>query len=451
MRRGKLIGLVAVLALVVAPSGGARAEGTTTTAPPAPTTTAAPATTTTSGDTTDTTAGTGEDPLAAYGESRNADPALIEKAMGPIAPPEGDPAWDIILAAIARADQDPDQATIDKAIECWSNPECDTGTGGELTMGFADGGGHLNVWRGVTHMEAILQALTYPEIGRIISTEALWNPDPAVAANDIRFLIQQGVDFITGYPDAGVAIGDAIKEATAAGIPYIPWSAGWVGLPGQDGALVPGQDYLTVVGENLCALGESMAAILNENVGEGKIGVLGGTPGNALSLGWQQCLVPALNSGIEVVGPADTFWVNDIALQVVLGWLSTDPDIKGYAYEYSDGMNTALQAYDQLGIPVENLTLAMRTDEMTLFCDWVARGEPASYNIFYTAGGNFQSRVAVTAAMMYLKGAEIPSQIDVPHVERKASASDCDPNAPTPTVSGTSLVPGSVLQLMFGS
>ncbi len=452
MRRIKIIGVLALMALVVAACGGGDGVSDSTaatpdTTAPAPETTAAPETPETTEATTDTG---GEDSLAQYGESRNADPALLEKAMGPITPPEGEPGWDIILAAVARADQDLDQATIDKALECWNSPECDTGSGGELTMGFADGGGHLNVWRGVTHMEAILQALTYPEIGTIISTEALWNEDPNVAANDIRFLIQRGADFITGYPDAGVAIGDAIKEATAAGIPYIPWSAGWVGLPGQDGALVPGQDYLTVVGENLCELGNSMAAVLNDNVGEGKVGVLGGTPGNALSLGWQQCLRPALNESLELVGePADTFWVNDVALQVVLGWLSTDPDIKGYAYEYSDGMNTALQAYDQLGIPVENLTLAMRTDEQTLFCDWVDRNEP-TYNIWYTAGGNFQSRVAVTAAMMNLKGAEIPSEVVVPHVMRQVTAEDCDPDRATPTVSGTSLVPDEVLTLMFG-
>lgn len=447
MRRLKLLTIMAALALVAAACGGdgdadTTAAPTTAAAPTAAPTTAAP---TAPPDTTPT----GDDPLAQYGESRSADPVLIEKAMGPIDAPEGDPAWDIILASVARAEQNLDEATIAKALECWNAPECDTGTGGELVMGFADGGGHLNVWRGVTHMEAILQALTYPEIGKIISTEALWDPDPAVAANDIRFLVQAGADFITGYPDAGVAIGDAIKEATAAGVPYIPWSAGWVGLPGQDGALVPGTDYLTVVGEDLCALGESMAAVLNDNVADGKIGVLGGTPGNALSLGWQQCLVPAVGN-LELVGePADTFWVNDVALQVVLGWLSTDPDISGYAYEYSDGMYTALQAYDQLGIPVENLTLAMRTDEQTLFCDWVERGEP-SYNIWYSAGGNFQSRVAVTAAMMHLNGAEIPSQIDVPHVMRKVTDADCDPDRATPAVSGTSLVPDEVLKQMFG-
>jgi ABC-type sugar transport system substrate-binding protein len=457
MKYTKIISVLAALALVAAACGGDDDEGSGTTAAPttAAPTTAAPTTAapTTAAPTTaapDTTAPAGEDPLAQYGESRNADSALLEKAMGPITAPTDDLAWDIILAAVARAEQNLDQATIDKALECWNAPECDTGTGGPLTMGFADGGGHLNVWRGVTHMEAILQALTYPEIGKIISTEALWNQDPAVPANDIRFLIQQGVDFITGYPDAGIAIGDAIKEATAAGIPYIPWSAGWVGLPGQEGALVPGQDYLTVVGENLCALGESMAEVLNGQVGSGKVGVLGGTPGNALSLGWQQCLLPALNDSLELVAdPADTFWLNDVALQVVFGWLSTDSDIKGYAYEYSDGMFTALGAYEQLGLPVENLTLAMRTDEQTLFCDWVARAEP-TYNIWYSAGGNFQSRVAVTAAMMSLQGASIPAQIDVPHVMRQVTADDCNPDRATPTVSGTSLVPDAVLSLMYG-
>ena len=35
--------------------------------------------------------------------------------------------------------------------------------------------------------------------------------------------------------------------------------------------------------------------------------------------------------------------------------LSTDPDIKGYAYEYSDGMNTALQAYDELHLETRRL------------------------------------------------------------------------------------------------
>ena len=56
------------------------------------------------------------------------------------------------------------------------------------------------------------------------------------------------------------------------------------------------------------------------------------------------------------------------------GLLTKNPEIGGYAYEYADGMNTGLKEYEALDIPVENLTLALRTDEQTLFCDWVDRG-----------------------------------------------------------------------------
>ena len=454
MKRINTIGALAVLALILAACSGTAATTTTATATTAAeTTTTADTTETTAGETT-TTESAGA--LSEFGESTDADSALVEKALGPVDPSD-EASWNIILASIARANQDLDQATIDKAMECWSTQECDTGSGGELVMGFADGGGDtVNVWRGVSHMEAILQALTYPEIGAIVSTAANFNADPAVHANDIRFLIQRGVDFIVGYPDMGVAIADAILEANAAGIPYVPFSAGWVGLPDQEGALVPGQDYLTVVGESLCALGESFATIINEGVGTGTVGMLGGSPGNALTLGWQRCEIPAYADGIELVNPppdantttGDTYWVNNFALDTVRALLTTNPEIAGWSYEYSDGLYSALQAYDELNIPVQNLTVAIRTDEQTLFCDWVDRAEP-TYNIWYSAGGNFQSRIGVTAAMLSINGADVPAEIVVPHVMRPVTEADCNPDRVNPFVSGTSLVPDSVLEVMF--
>lgn len=456
MKRRTIVGIVAILALVVAACGG-ESEDTTTTAVETTTTAAAETTTTAGSGETTTTAATAEGPLAAYGESTDADPALIAKALGPVEPSD-ETSWNIILASISRARQDLGQATIDKAMECWSNQECDTGSGGDLVMGYADGGGDtVNVWRGVSHMEAILQALTYPEIGTIVSTAANFDADPATHVNGIRFLIQRGVDFIVGYPDFGVALSGVIAEAEAAGIPYVSFSAGYVGLPDQEGALTPGVDYTSVVGEDLCALGQSFAAVLNEGVGTGSIGMLGGTPGNALTLGWQQCTVAALADGIELINPpanansttGDTYWVNTFALDAVRGLLTTNPDIGGWVYEYSDGLYTALQAYDELGVPVQNLTVALRTDEQTLFCDWLQRNEP-TYNIWYSAGGNFQSRTAVTAAMLELKGAEVPGQVIVPHVMRQVTAADCNPDRVNEVVSGTSLAPDAVLQRMFG-
>jgi ABC-type sugar transport system substrate-binding protein len=422
MKRIKIVAIVGLLALVAAACGGDEGD----TAP----------------DDGASATGAAGGELSDYGESLDADPALLEKAIGPVEVNDA-----IILASVARAEQDLDQATIDKAMECWNATECDTGSGGDLVMGYADGGG-LNVWRQVTRMEAILQALTYPEIGKMLFRDAQWDADPSVAAGDIRFLIQAGSDFIIGYPDQGTNIADAIREAKAAGIPYSTYSAGWVGLPDQEGALIPGEDYLTVVGEDLCALGESFAEVINDGVESGKVGLMGGTPGNALSLGWQRCYEEALDGSIKTLGPADTFWANDVALQTVNGWLSTDPDIEGYAYEYADGLNTALQAYDDLGIPLDNLTVALRTDEQTLFCDWAKRDNP-DYHIWYSAGGNFQSRVAVTASMLDLQGAEVPGEIVVPHVMREVTAADCNPDRVTPTVSNTSLVPDEVLTLMY--
>ena len=298
--------LVAVLSLVVAACSSDDAADTTAVAPD--TTEAAPDTTEAAPDTTEaatgTTEATDDNPLAEFGEDPSAaDPALVEKALGPVEPSD-DASWDIVLASIARANQDLDQAIIDKAMECWNATECDTGSGGELVMGYADGAGHLNVWRSVTHMEAILQALTYPEIGKIVSTEGQWAYDPTIQQGNLDFLMQYPVDFIVGYPDYPELVYEQIAAATAAGIPYVPFSGGWVGLPDvHDFALTPGEDYLSVVGEDLCALGESFSEVLNAGVGDGEIGVLGGSAGNGLTLGWQQCHIPTFNG--TVVNPPD--------------------------------------------------------------------------------------------------------------------------------------------------
>ena len=459
MRRTKIIGLIAVLALTVAACGGDGAGDTTTSEAPDTTGPPAETTTTPAGDTT-TTADGGDNPLAEFGEDPSAaDLLLVEKALGPVEPSAPD-SWNIILASVARAHQDLAAAGIDieKAIECWANQQCDTGSGGDLVMGYADGGGNdVNVWRAVSHMEAILQALTYPEIGTIISTAANFDPDPTVHEGQFRFLIESGVDFIVGYPDIGALLAEEVTEAEAAGIPYIPFSAGFVGLPGQEGALTPGEDYTAVVGEDLCELGNSFAETLNTGVGSGDVALLGGTPGNALSLGWQRCTIGGLGDGLNLVNPpadentttGDTSWFNPIIPDIFRGLLTQDPDIRGYAYEYADGLLAGLTAYGDLGIPVENLTVALRTDEQSLFCDWVDRNEP-TYNIFFSAGGNFQSRISVTAAMLALQDADVPGEIVVPHVMRQVTADDCDPDRPNPVVSGTSLVPDDVLVRMFG-
>src|ERR1041384_3563399 len=150
-----------------------------------------------------------------YGETYNAKPALLLKAFGT--------AKDIpqpLLASVVRAGEPVTGAKLDLAIKCWKENVCETGTGGKLTVAEADGFGD-NVWREVTHMEFVLQALTYPQIGKIMYTNGHANTQKQIS--DLRGLIAQKVDVIVGFPDAGAALLPTIKQATKRGIIYVPY------------------------------------------------------------------------------------------------------------------------------------------------------------------------------------------------------------------------------------
>ncbi|MGH2577764.1 MAG: hypothetical protein ACRDG9_08470, partial [Actinomycetota bacterium] len=101
MQRIRIAAVIVALVLVAAACGGDDGDDAT-------------ATGATEGETA--TGATGA--LAEFGESTDADPALVEKALGPVEPSD-EASWNIIQASIARADQELDQATIDKAMECW--------------------------------------------------------------------------------------------------------------------------------------------------------------------------------------------------------------------------------------------------------------------------------------------------------------------------------------------
>jgi ABC-type sugar transport system substrate-binding protein len=365
-----------------------------------------------------------------FGEIYDADPELLTRALGTN---EGVP--DVALAAFYRAGLPVDEAMAELALQCWRDKVCDTGTGGDVTVALADGFGE-NVWREVTHMELILQALTYPEIGRIIYTTAQFDTQKAIA--DFRSLIAQEVDIIIGFPDAGDAMLPSVREATERGIIYVPHSYGRLGEPGED--------YLTYVAEDVCLLGQNFAEVLNTEIGEGKVAFLGGTPGNPLSAGWQGCEEEALADGMELVGRADTFWTREGTLEAVSGILTSNPDVAGFSYEAADSFLGGIRAYEAAGLPLD-IVLTLRTDEVGLFCEWQNIGNE-NFKIFYSTGGNYQSRIALTAAMMAYHGAEIPSEIIIPVEMRQVDETSCVPDMPS-LASVSSLVPLDIFTQMY--
>jgi ABC-type sugar transport system substrate-binding protein len=363
-------------------------------------------------------------------EPMNAKPALLLKAFGTT---KNVPAP--VLAAVARAGQSFTGAKLKLALKCWKEDTCDTGTGGKYTVALADGFGE-NVWREVTHMEYVLGALTYPEIGKIIYVSGQNNTQKQIS--DFRSLIAQHVNVIIGFPDAGPAMLPSYREATKRGIIVVPYTS----TPGGK----PGTDFTSFVAEDLCQLGKNFAGVLNTQVKSGQVVFLGGTPGNGLSKAWQACEKPALNKSIQVVGTADTNWTRQGTAQAMSGFLSKYPDLKGISYEYADGFLGGVQAYQAAHKPL-NVVLTLRTDEMDLFCQWKKLNNP-DFKIYYSQGGNFQSRIALTTAMMALEGTKVPSTVVLPMKMRQVTKSTCNPGVPGQTAAST-LVPNNVLKAMY--
>ena len=340
----------------------------------------------------------------------------------------------IALAGLGRADR---KVNLALALKCWKNNGCKTGTGGKLKVAYLEQFGE-NVYRQMSKMEFILQALTYPQVGEIIYSSAHVDFNKAFA--DWKAAIAQGVDLIVSYPDFGDAMIPVMKEATDAGIPVATYAWGYVSDPGKN--------YMTVVGEDTCVTGKTWAYTMNNRVKSGKIAFLGGFAGNPLSEGWQKCEEPALRPSIDLVAKEPTDWNPSKVQQVVAGILAKNPDIKGWSYEYGLGMGQGgYAAYKAAGKPFQGV-MTFRTDDVGMGCLFNRLNDP-KLEMYYTSSFNSHIRVALTAGMMKLKGAKIPPRIVFPiEMQNQRVRDSCVKGYPE-EASGTSLIPLSLLKKMY--
>jgi ABC-type sugar transport system substrate-binding protein len=370
-----------------------------------------------------------------YGEVYKADPKILAKTLfdAKLLPPPG-MARNIALAAFGRASK---KVNYNLALKCWKNDGCNTGTGGKLKVAYVEPFGE-NVYRHISKMEFILQALTYKSIGKIIYRTAHSDLNKALA--DFRAMIAQHVDAIVTYPDYADAELPVFREAKRAGIPVATYAWGYVSGPGTN--------YTTVVGENVCKTGRAWAKIMNKYVKSGEIAFMGGFPGNPLSAGWQKCERPALNKSIKVVATEPTNWDASKVQQVVAGILAAHPNIKGWSYEYGLGMaQGAFRAYKAAGKKF-NAVLTLRTDDVGMGCKARALHNP-KLKVYYETSGNSQIRVALTSLMMRLKGAKIPPKIVFPiQLQNEAKRTECVKGYPQEG-SATSLVPLKLIHRMY--
>jgi ribose transport system substrate-binding protein len=348
--------------------------------------------------------------------------------------PSNKAARNIALASFGRSTKKVNYAL---ALSCWKNNGCSTGTRGKLTVAYVEGFGE-NTFRQMSKMEFILEALTYPKIGKIIYRSAHSDLNQAIA--DFKSVIAQHVSAIVTYPDFGDAMIPVFQQATKAGIPVSTYAWGYV--------TGPGKNYTTVVGEDTCKLGKAFANVMNTKVKSGSIAFLGGFPGNPLSAGWQTCEQKALNPNINVVANDPTNWDPSKVQGIVAGILAKTPNLSGLSYEDALFMSQGgYTAYKAANIPYQGV-FTYRTDEAGMGCLADQLKDP-KLQIYYFSAGNPQIRLALTADMMKLAGAKIPPTIVFPiQLQQQTKRDMCLKGYPG-TASGTSLIPLSLLHQMY--
>ncbi|HEX4980135.1 MAG TPA: substrate-binding domain-containing protein [Ilumatobacteraceae bacterium] len=369
-----------------------------------------------------------------FGESYIPDPDILAQGLGGGGSlPEEERARNVALATIARASIPVDE---DLALKCWNENECDTGTGGELKVGLADGFGG-NIARQIFKMEFILQALTYPEIGHIGYTDA--NLDTQKAISDVRSFAAQDYDVILSFPDAGEALVPAYRAATDEGAQVVTWSSGKVGEPGTD--------YLTYSGSDICALGHAWGEKFTELLPDGgDIAIILGAPGNPIDPVHEQCLEESLADNIEIVAREGTAWSRQAYLEATSAILAEHDDLDGLVGSYGDAFVGAMRAYEAAGKSMEGLITMHQSDDNPFLCAWKdAGGITKSYTY---VGLLLEGRAGMTAAMMKIAGYDVPPQIIFGVQLKEVTNDSCRTDIP-PDGSPSSLVPPELQSRMF--
>ncbi len=369
-----------------------------------------------------------------YGENYTPDLELLVTGLaGPDGLPTEERARNIVLATVDRAGLPVDE---DLAFECWQNDGCDTGTGGELKVGLADGFGG-NIARQIFKMEFILQALSYPEIGEIAYTDA--NLDTQKAISDVRSFAARDFDIIISYPDAGEALVPAYRAAMEQGSLVVTWAGTAVGEPGVD--------YLTYSGPDWCAVGRAWGTQFGEELPDGgEIGILLGAPGNTIDPAQEECMLETLPDNIEIVARQGNAWSRESYLAATSAILAEHPDIDGILGSYGDAFVGAMRAFEAAGISMEGLVTMHQGDDNPFLCAWKEAG--GVMRSFTGVSLLMEGRTGLTAAMMFMQGYDVPPEIIFGVQLKPVTMESCRTDIP-PDGSSSSLVSGELQSRMF--
>jgi ABC-type sugar transport system substrate-binding protein len=363
--------------------------------------------------------------------------ATMKQAIGraPVAG-ELDP---IALQAFEHAAMVLPQDKLDKAFECWQKSTCQMGSG-DVTVGVADGFGG-NTWRKFTKMELILQALTYPQVGKFIYTDA--GGDLAKMQANIRSLSAQGAKVILTYDDFGAAVAPAFAAAQRKGAVV----SNFVGPVDTDPKSIAVRVEL-----DFCKAGQAMIDTTAKQLdGKGSVSYFTGTPGNPQGKTWQGCAdkqIAAKYPDLKVTFKADTSWTPAGTAKAASAAIASGKPIDAILYDYADPSPAIVTAYEKAGKKAPLIVATSSSNGALL--NWDKRqGTPKAYPLYTTVALSYLSRISLTASLDKLAGKSVPDVIQTPLDYIEATKDQVQADKPTDFPGPSVLVPDALAAKML--
>lgn len=330
----------------------------------------------------------------------------------------------VIQASINKVATPLTDAQWSKLQQCLKATSCETGSGGDLTVGLAWDG--INPWRQTSRAEATAAAIQSPEVGEVVYS--LGEEVPKLIAN-INGMIAQRVDIIIINSVYGAAVLPAVNAARQAGVDIIQVG---VPMPEEVVSQLAGQ-----VSEDLCTPQELTADALIEQFPDGgTYGLYTGIPGNGSAAAWQPCLTNKLDAaGWTKSLEGFTQWTEQGMAQQGNALYATGkkPDFIAYDYTLEDFAAPFLKKGETppiLGSDAENYSFLAQAQQ--------AEKDGIEMQAYISTGRAWFPRVGVEYGIMLNQGEDIePFKMPTGAATLDELMKNYDPampaNAPIPT------------------
>ena len=334
----------------------------------------------------------------------------------------------LMQEALARASRELTSAQLDKAYECWKATSCSLGEGG-LTLAHVDVFAS-NTWRQFTKMNVILQALTHPEVGKYIYTDA--NYDLATYQANLRTVTAQGADAIVTINEFGPAAHVALATAERQGASI----ATYVGAM-ED---APDDAYTTRVQYDLCATGKAMAETMAKATStNGPVAYFEGLAGNPQDAKVRACVMDA---GVQTAFTEATEFTAAGTQKAASALIASGTPAEAILYSYANTVPSIVNAYTQAGKDIPAIITTTQSNATA------CQREDNPYPLFFTNSANWASRISVDASVLAAKGGEAPRSVVFPLPFFEATSSNCDRSKPA-EYPGPTLVPDVLTEKML--